>query len=174
MKLSLIAILVIAALPCFAQSTAVKQVPFSVWSVHSPDIPVVERSPYPLGVLTPGQTIVVSRVEALSNKGPSLGTWPSGEPIPCTIQYVLQLTNGAVTHTVPLSNAFLHNKTSQTYTDSGPIRVEFQAGTRIVLSMIAPKPQFPPVSCIIMGLDITVQYQLVAPKKTPSSEEANP
>jgi hypothetical protein len=158
--------------PGIAQSKITPaQMPLSVWSVHTPDVIVEGRSPYPVGVLTPIQTIVIKRVEALSNKGPSLGSWPNGEPIPCPVQYTLEVTNGTVTQNIPLSNAFLSKKTSQTYTDSGTLNVEFKAGARIVLSLVSPKPQFPPVSCLIMGLDITVQYELAAPKKVPTSQE---
>ncbi|MGE5112406.1 MAG: hypothetical protein ACM3JB_16195 [Acidobacteriaceae bacterium] len=174
MKPTLIAILMIVlVIPCLAQSNStVQQTPASsVWSVHTPDVMVEGRSPYPVGVLTPMQTILIKRVEALSNKGPSLGSWPNGEPIPCPVQYTLELTNGTVTENVPISNAFVGKKTSQTYTDSGPLTIEFKAGDRIVLSLIAPKPQFPPVSCMIMGLDITIQYELAAPKKISQSQE---
>ena len=102
-----------------------------------------------------------------------MGHIPSGEPIPCPIQYVLELTNGAVTQAIPISNEFIGKKTSQTYTDSGPISLEFSAGSRITLSMVAPKPQFPPVSCLIEGLAISVQYEL-ATQKTISSAEEHP
>ena len=177
MKLTISAILLIALIaPSVAQNlennSAVQTPPLSVWTIHSPEILVEGRSPYPVGVLTPMRTIFIKRVEALSNKGPALGTWPSGEPIPCTVQYVLELTNGSVTQTVPISNSFLNKKTSQTYTDSGPINVEFQEGARIAVSMVAPKPQFPPVSCLINGLQITIQYELAAPKKISAPQES--
>ncbi len=173
MKSAVSVLLMIAIVfPCIAQdNSSAKQTPLSIWSVHTPDVLVEGRTPYPVGVLTPAKTIVIKRVEALSNKGPSLGSLPSGEPIPCSVQYTLELTNGTVTQTVPLSNVFLHKKTSQTYTDSGPLNVEFKAGDRIVLSMVAPKPQFPPVSCMIMGLDISVQFEQAAPNKVSISQE---
>ena len=169
MKIAGLAVfLAVIAVGCVAQNNTVPQTAFSIWSVHTPDTIVEGRSPYPVGVLTPSKTIVVRRLEALSNKGPSMGALPSGEPISCPVQYVLELTNGTVTHTIPISNIFLHKKTSQTYTDSGPLNLEFGAGDRITLSMVAPKPQFPPVSCTIIGLDITIQYEL-APQKTSAS-----
>ncbi len=169
----IVVLIVVVAVPCVAQSKNVRQTPFSVWSVHTPDVIVQGRSPYPVGVLTPSKAIVVRRVEALSNRGPSMGHVPSGEPIPCQVQYVLELTNGAVTQTIPISNNFLGKKTSQTYTDSGPISLEFSAGSRMTLSMVAPKPQFPPVSCMIEGLDISIQYEL-ATQKTASSSADHP
>ena len=165
MKTIVLAVLVaIVAVPCIAQTKNVSQTPFSVWNVHTPDLVVQGRSPYPVGVLTPSKTIFVRRVEALSNRGPSMGHVPSGEPIPCPVQYVLELTNGTLTQTIPISNNFIGKKTSQTYTDSGPISWEFSAGSRITLSMVAPKPQWPPVSCLIEGLDISIQYELTAQK----------
>jgi hypothetical protein len=162
-------LLTLSVVECVAQNNNPPQMALSVWSVHTPDVIVEGRSPYPVGVLTPSKTIVIRRLEALSNKGPSMGSLPSGEPIPCPVEYVLELTNGTVTETIPISNRFLHKKTSQTYTDSGPLKLEFSADSRISLSMVAPKPQFPPVSCMIMGLDITIQYEVAAPPKESSS-----
>jgi hypothetical protein len=172
MKLAgLAVILTVMVVGCVAQNNTVPQSPFSIWSVHTPDVIVEGRSPYPVGVLTPSKMIVIRRLEALSNKGPSMGALPSGEPIACPVQYVLELTNGTVTQTIPISNSFLHKKTSQTYTDSGPLNLEFNEGNRIVLSMVAPKPQFPPVSCGIVGLDITIQYELPSQKISASAED---
>ena len=160
----------------FAQSKSGQPTPFSVWSIHAPDTLVEGRSPYSVGALTPLRSIVIRRVEAVSNRGPSKGSLPSGQPIPCPVQYVLELTNGAVTQTVDISNRFLNEKTSQTYTDSGPLSVRFNAENRITVSMIAPKPQFPPVSCTIMGLDIAIQYEPAdeATQRTFSSGEDHP
>ncbi len=166
-------VVALACLPAkiFAQTTSDTPKPFSTWSIHTPDVVVEGRSPYPVGVMTPLKSINVRRVEALSNKGPTLGPMPSGEPIPCPVQYVLDLTNGATTQVIPISNSFLGKRTSQTYTDSGPVNLSFGAGNRITVSMVAPKPQFPPVSCVIMGLDITVQYEPAedAPKTSSST-----
>ena len=160
----------------FAQNKSAQHTPFSVWSIHTPDTPIEGRSPYPVGALTPSKNIVIRRLEAISNRGPSKGSLPSGEPIPCPVQYVLELTDGSFSQTVDISNRFLHEKTSQTYTDSGPIEIRFGAGKPIWVSMVAPKPQFPPVSCTIMGLDIAIQYELAdeATHKTSSSAEDNP
>ena len=176
MKPIVLSILLIALIiPCVAQNTPSNSVPkappLSLWTVHTPEIMVEGRSPYPVGVLTPMRTILIKRVEALSNKGPSLGSWPSGEPIPCPVEYFLELTNGTVTQTVPISNTFLNKKTSQTYTDSGPMNVEFKEGARIAVSLVAPKPQFPPVNCMITGLEVTIQYELAAPKKVSTPQE---
>jgi len=173
--------LFIAALVCllpqaFGQANSENPKAFSTWNIHTPDTIVEGRSPYPVGVLTPSKTIVVRRLEALSNKGPSAGTLKTGEPLPCPVEYVLELTNGAMTQTIPISNTFLNKKTSQTYTDSGPLNLSFSAGNRITVSMVAPKPQFPAVNCLIMGLDITIQYELAeeAAQRASSSADGHP
>jgi len=177
MKITGLAVfLVVMASAGLAQNKSAQHTPFSVWSIHTPDTLIEGRSPYPVGALTPSKNIVIRRLEAISNRGPSNGLLPSGEPIPCPVQYVLELTNGTVTQTVAISNSFLHEKTSQTYTDSGPLSLRFSAGNRITVSMVAPKPQFPPVSCTIMGLDIAIQYELAdeATQKTSSSGKDHP
>ena len=163
-------VILVIAIFCLGQSSKNPKSSLSVWSVHSPDVLIQGRSPYPVGVLTPAKSIVVRRVEALSNRGPSMGSTPGGEPIPCPVQYTLELTNGVVTQTVPISNAFVGKKTSQTYTDSGTMNLEFPAGNRITVSMVAPKPQFPPVDCNIMGLDVTIQYELAEEKPAAPAE----
>jgi hypothetical protein len=152
--------LFVTASSCFSQNNATQHIAFSVWSIHTPDTIIENRSPYPVGALTPPKDIVIRRLEAISNRGPSKGLLPSGEPIACPVQYALELTDGTFSQTVDISNHFLHEKTSQTYTDSGPLDLRFNAGKRILVSMVAPKPQFPPVSCTIMGLDISIQYAL--------------
>ena len=177
MKITRLAVfLVVVAGTGLAQNKSVQPIPFSIWSIHTPDDVIQGRSPYPIGVLTPSKSIVIRRLEAISNRGPSKGALPSGDPIPCPVQYVLELSNGAVTQTVAISNNFLHDKTSQTYTDSGPLNLAFSAGNRILVSMVAPKPQFPAVSCTIMGLDITIQYELAGKgtQNVPASEEDHP
>jgi hypothetical protein len=153
-------LVVFAALAGYGQVPEKNSKPFSTWSIHTPDIIIEGRSPYPVGVLTPTKSISIRRVEILSNRGPSNGRIPSGEPIPCPVQYTLEITNGVVTQRVPISNAFIGKKTSQTYTDSGLLNLSFTEGNRITVSMVAPKPQFPPVTCELQGLDISIQYEL--------------
>lgn len=172
------ALMIAFAVPCVSQTKSATNVNVpSVWSIHSSDVPVANRRPYPVGVLTPVQTIRVRRIEAISNRGPhlagvgtGLGT-PAGDPIPCPLQYTLELTNGSQTETIPISNTFIGKKTTQTYTDSGPIDVEFSAGERILVSIVDPKPEFPPIACTFVGLDISVQYEVVAPKKIDESAQ---
>lgn len=133
----------------------------SVWSIHSPEVVVARRPVYPIGVFTPPGPIVIRRLEALSNRGPMKGMFSNGEPIPCPVQYMIELTDGITKEQIPISNTFLSKDTSQTYTDSGAISLLFTGGNRITVSLLPPqKPQFPPVSCSIEGLNITIQYEL--------------
>ena len=137
------------------------------WSIHSPEVVVAKRalSTYPVGVFTPNKSITVRRLEALSNRGPDRGFLPNGEPVPCPVQYVLELSNGVATENVPISNVFLNWNTSQTYTDSGPLNVVFEDEKRITVSIVPPKAQFPAVSCGLEGLNITIQYEMAAAQK---------
>jgi hypothetical protein len=147
--------LVTAAFP-----QAASNLPFATWSIHTPEVGVAQREVYVLGVLTPTKPIVVRRIEVVTDRGPveiSRNTW---EPVPCPVKYLLYFTNGAVEQTLPLSSAFLSKKSSQTYTDSGPISPRFSAENRITASLILPKQQFPPANCALSGLNITVQYEL--------------
>jgi|GraSoiStandDraft_43_1057313.scaffolds.fasta_scaffold132566_1 hypothetical protein len=174
MKAAIIGVaLGLISVSCFAQNDDAPPTPFSVWSVHTPDVIVPGRTPYPVGVLTPMKRIVVRRMEALSNRGPALGQDSSNQPVPCPVQYGLELTNGTITQTIPISNTFLSKNSSQTYTDSGLLNVEFSAGARIALSMVAPKAQFPAVTCAISGLNISIQYELAEQKKASSSEDSH-
>lgn len=151
----------------FGQTNSQK-LPYLTWSIHSPEIVVAKRafSTYPVGVLTPNQSIVIRRVEALSNRGPDRGFLPSGEPVACPVQYSLKLSDGTISQDIPISNAFLDPHTSQTYTDSGPLTLVFAKGNRITVSMAAPKAQFPAVSCDIQGLNVTIQYELATSAAT--------
>lgn len=158
------AVSLVVALLCLlpqaiAQTNSENARGLSTWSIHSPEIVVARRTVYPLGVFTPPGAIVVRRLEAFSNRGPMNGMRSNGEPIPCPVQYTIELSNGVTAQQVPISNVFLNKDTSQTYTDSGPLNLLFSGGNRITVSLIPPKPQFPPVSCLIEGLNITIQYE---------------
>lgn len=125
-----------------------------------------DRPYYIMGVLTPVKPITIRRVEAISNSGPKLTvpgygtTPPSRDPVPCPVQYNLEVTNGVVAQSVPLSNVFIQKKSSQTATDSGPVSWSFSANSRITIALVFPKQTFPPVFCGINGLNITVQYEV--------------
>ena len=157
-------------LPAMAQTPAEAPHPVSTWSVHSPDVIIAGRNVYPLAMFTPGAAIVVRRVEALSNSGPVKGRLANGDILPCTVQYTLEISNGVSTVVVPISNTFLNKGTTQTYTDSGPISVPFDGEKRITATLLPPKPGFPPVSCGLEGLNITIQYEALQPSSAAPSE----
>ena len=140
----------------------------SVWTVHTFEMgypPNEQRTTYIFGVLTPEKPITVRRIEAISGSGPRYAPAlrglqdPPPEPIPCPSQYSIEISNGVMTQTVPVSNVFIEKKSSQTFTDSGPLSLSFAPQSRITVSVIAPKPTFPPVHCSLSGLDISIQYE---------------
>jgi hypothetical protein len=160
-----------------AQTSSQPSSTLSVWNVHAFEMgytPTEQRSTYILGVLTPEKPITVRRVEAISNSGPKDAPPRRGvqnsssDPVPCRAQYSMEITNGVVSRNIPISNVFVQQKSSQTYTDSGPLNLAFAAGSRITVSVIPPKPEFPFVYCSLSGLNISIQYEL---SEAPSKEE---
>ena len=151
---------ILAMLPqAGAQNKPANPAPVSIWSVHSPDIVVARRTVYPLAALTPPRPLVIRRLEAISNRGPLNGLFANGEPVPCPVQYVIEISNGVTSQQIPISNVFLNKETSQTYTDSGPLALAMASEKRITVTLLPPpKQQYPPVSCSIEGLNITIQY----------------
>jgi hypothetical protein len=145
-----------------AQTSSNDHKPLSTWNISTADTGEV---PAFLAVLTPVKPISIRRVEAISVRGPVLPTGNVGlnaaprEPVPCPLQYNLEVTNGLVAQTIPVSNVFVQKKSAQTYTDSGPVAWSFTANNRITVSLIPPKEQFPPVNCGLVGLRITIQYE---------------
>jgi hypothetical protein len=167
-----ILVLAVVLLCLLAVATAQTSSPtgktLSVWNVHAFEMgypPQEQRTTYVLGVLTPEEPITIRRVEAISNRGPvdsppRYGTQAGpSEPVQCRAQYTIEITNGVATETIPLSNVFIQQKSSQTYTDSGPLKLSFSPRSRITVSVIVPKPQFPPVYCALSGLNISIQYE---------------
>jgi hypothetical protein len=159
-------VFIVAAVVCLlaqavAQTTSENRNPFATWSIHPPDVPLGKRTVYLVGVLTPIKPIVIHRIEALSSRGPvDISRGQTVEPIPCPLRYALEITNGMMTQSVPISNVFISKGSSQTYTDSGRLNLSFRAEDRISLSLILPQQPFPPVNCALNGLNITVQYEL--------------
>jgi hypothetical protein len=140
----------------------------SVWTVHTFEMgypPNEQRNSYIFGVLTPEKAITIRRIEAISGSGPRYAPPlhgmqdPPPEPIPCPSQYSIEITSGVMSQTVPVSNVFIEKKSSQTFTDSGPLNLSFAPQSRITVSVIAPKPTFPSVHCSLSGLDISIQYE---------------
>jgi len=157
-----------------AQTTSENRKPFSTWSIHTPEMNVAQRTVYLVGVLTPAKPIVVRRIEAISNRGPVEISRNTIEPVTCPVRYTLEITSGLVTQTVPISNVFLSKGSSQTYTDSGLLNLSFSAGNRVTLSLVFPKAQFPPVTCALSGLNVTVQYDLAEDSDKQETSEATP
>ena len=151
-----------------AQTASPQSNTLSVWNIHTFEMgypPSEQRSAYIFGVLTPEKPIMIRRVEAISGSGPRYNPPlhgvqnPPPEPIPCRAQYLIEISNGVVTQTIPVSNVFIEKKSSQTFTDSGPLTLSFAAQSRITVSVIAPKPEAPPANCSLSGLDISIQYE---------------
>lgn len=150
-----------------AQTASSPSNTLSVWNVHTFEMgypPKEQRSAYIFGVLTPEKAITVRRIEAISGSGPRYNPplhglqEPPAEPIPCPAQYSIEITNGTVAYAIPVSNVFIEKKSSQTFTDSGSLNLSFGPQSRITVSVIAPKPTYPPVYCSLSGLDISIQY----------------
>ncbi len=80
-------------------------------------------------------------------------------PKPCPAQFLIVITNGTVTQSIPISNKFLGDGLSQTYTDSGPLNLQFPAGKRVTVSVVPPDPGVPAISCGLYDLNISVQYE---------------
>jgi len=171
-----VALLCLCTASITAQTISQPSNGLSVWNIHTFEMgypPNERRSIYIFGVLTPEKPITIRRVEAISGSGPRSdpplhGTQsPPPEPVPCHATYLIEITNGVVTRDIPISNVFIEKKSSQTYTDSGPLQLSFAGQSRITVSVIAPKPGFPPAYCSLSGLDISIQYEPseIAPKE---------
>ncbi len=163
-----VAFLCLCAASTTAQTVSQQSNALSVWNIHTFEMgypPTEQRTTYIFGVLTPEKPITIRRVEAISGSGPRYSPPlhgvqnPPPEPVPCPARYFIEITNGVVTQNIPISNVFIEKKSSQTFTDSGPLNLSFAPQSRITVSVIAPKPGFPPVYCSLSGLDISIQYE---------------
>lgn len=137
----------------------------SIWSVAVPPFTTLSSSATSVkAVLTPSQSIVVTRIEAFSERGPLLPSG-SGNPRQCPTKFALQISNGGTTHVVPISNAFRKDSSAETYSDSGKLNLVFSADAPITLSLVVPEPGFPPAQCTCNGLNVAIQYQSVNPTR---------
>jgi len=145
--------------PAISQSGSNDHKAPSVWNIHTRDVTTL-RAPQsdPIAVLTPTQPIVVRRIEALSIRGPVSAT-ASAEPTACPLPFSLDITNGSETKSVPISTAFLKKGSGQTYTDTGSLNLPFAAGSRIAVALVVPAAGFPPTSCVLNGLNISIQFE---------------
>jgi hypothetical protein len=166
MKSACLFLLLLAISPgtMVAQNSSNEHKALSVWNIHTRDaITLRAAQSDPIAVLTPTQPIVVRRIEALSMRGPVSTTVTSPEPIPCPVPFSLEITNGRATKTVPISTAFLKKGSQQTYTDSGLLSLPFAPGDRIAVALVVPAAGFPPTSCVLNGLNISIQFESVNP-----------
>jgi len=153
-------VLAISSGTMIAQDTAQEHKALSVWSIHTRDAITLRAAQNDsIAVFTPTRPIVVRRIEALSIRGPVSTTVTSSEPIPCPAPFSLEITNGVVTKTVRISNTFLKKGSEQTYTDTGSLSMPFASGDRIAVALIVPATGFPPTSCVLNGLNISIQFE---------------
>jgi hypothetical protein len=163
-SLALLILLALSAIVAIPQQTQKTDQPKhaeapSVWSVLVQDVSTgVAPGTASVAAFTPIRPIRVTRIEALSQRGPLRIDMKSNPPVPCPLQFSLRVSNGFQTQVVPISNNFLKKDSVQTYTDSGLTNVVFPAGTPIMLSVTTPQAGFPPAHCAINGLRVSVQY----------------
>lgn len=158
-------LLAVAVLEMTAQDGSSHDKALSVWNIHSRDVITLQaEQKNPIAVLTPSQSIVVRRIEAISLRGP-INRMTSSEPVPCPLPFSIEITNGSMAKTVPISTAFLNKGSEQTYTDSGLLNLSFAAGTRITVTLTVPGTGFPPTSCVLNGLNISIQFESAEPSR---------
>ena len=163
MKIACTAALLLAVCATIsAQQNSIEHKPLSVWNIHTRDVSTVQPGQAPIAVMTPAEPIMVRRVEAISMRGPIDLTVRTLEPKPCPLTFNLEITNGLVKQLIPISNLFIKKDSQQTYTDSGPMNLMFEAGNRVTVTLIVPKAGFPPTSCPINGMNISIQFEPVS------------
>jgi hypothetical protein len=110
-------------------------------------------------ILTPETEITITRMEAYDEQGPRLNiSGLTAEFVPCSPQPTLTVTDGVTTYTLHLSNTFLP-KSAATYSDSGPLKLRFSAGSQIRL-VISPPPNRQSALCMSKGFNVLVHYAL--------------
>jgi hypothetical protein len=108
-------------------------------------------------ILTPETEITITRMEAYDEQGPRLAiTGLTTEFVPCSPQPTLSVTDGVTSYTLQLSSTFLP-KSPATYSDSGPLKLRFPAGSQIRL-VISPPPTRQPALCMSKGFSVLVHY----------------
>lgn len=125
--------------------------PIEGFGVHGGEPPATKS------ILTPDNEITVTRMEAFDEQGPMLNiNGVTTQFVPCSPQPTLTITDGITTHTLVLSNTFLP-KSSSTYSDSGPLKLRFSAGTQVRL-VIAGPPVRQTALCVSRGFSLLVHY----------------
>lgn len=173
MRNSLFLIAILCLLTAVATSQETANTALQVWSVPIGSFTSERAGILTKAVFTPVKAIVVRRVEAFGERGPVGGIGLTGEFKPCPVQFSLLISNGTRSQVVPISKMFVRPNSSETYTDSGGLNLRFDAGARITLSLVVPKPAFPPAQCTCTGLNVAVQYEAASAGKPGSSSGTN-
>ncbi len=184
MHLCLPIVLFLIALESIAQTNSAQSKVLSTWTAYGrqfstiPFSGPIKQTPsaQTLSVLTPAVPITVRRIEAFSMLGPRQSSVTQGlqevSPAkPCPKQFLIIITNGTVTQSVPMSGTFL-NKAFETYTDSGDLHLPFPAGSRITLSILPPDIQPPAPPCGAYDVTVNVQYETAMPPQTKTASNA--
>jgi hypothetical protein len=125
--------------------------PIEGFAIHGGEASAVKS------VLTPDTEIAVTRMEAFDEQGPRLNiTGVTTQFVPCSPQPTLAITDGITTYTLLLSSNFLP-KSAATYSDTGPLKLRFSAGTQIRL-LIAPPPTRQSALCMSKEFSVLVHY----------------
>ena len=117
---------------------------------------------------TPDKEIVVTRLEVQASQGPQrLLFSPTFQAVACTNPVAFKITDGTTTFTLPLPSAttVVTGKPNPSSADSGPLKIAFPTGAKIVLSMVpgdATDPISGATACFFNNANITVQYKVVA------------
>ncbi len=124
-----------------------------LWNAHMgsgfyPPPPVLRVASF-----TPSGEIILTRIEVDIVQGPYAFRYPASA-VRCAVTQSLQLTNGNVTYTQPLSHPQDLPQDLSSRTDSGPLSVKFPANSRIDLLLLAGSPD-----CDIVNVNIAVQYK---------------
>src|SRR6266481_5483105 len=113
---------------------------------------------------TPAKPIVVTRIEVQAAMGPQrLVFSPGFQVMACTTTTAFKITDGTTTFTLPLPSAttLVAGNPNPSSADSGPLKVTFPGGRKIVLSVVqgdGPDPITGATACFFNNANITVQY----------------
>lgn len=116
---------------------------------------------------TPAKPIVVTRMEIQASSGSQRFVFsPTFQAIACTNFVSFKITDGTTTFTLPLPSAttVVTGNPNPSSADSGPLKIAFPAGAKVVLSVV-PGDAADPISgatpCFFNNANITVQYKVV-------------
>jgi hypothetical protein len=116
---------------------------------------------------TPARSIVVTRIEVQAAMGAQrLVFSPNFQVIACSTTIAFKITDGTTAFTLPLPGAttLVAGNPNPSSADSGPLKVAFPAGAKIVLTVVqgdGPDPITGATACFFNNANITVQYKVV-------------